>query len=128
MGLLLFLELLEELVHLVEARLPELAVAFHPLGELAQRLRAQLVQALLRARLHLDQPHLLEYPQVLGDLRLGQPQPLAAVVPRGAPAAQQLDDPEAVGLAQRREGLEHGMNMPAPEYSCNGIFRIPAAP
>src|SRR5690242_11283082 len=68
--LLLLHELLEELVHLVETRGPELAVALEPVVDLPERLGAELVEPLLRARLHVHQPGLLEHAQVLGDLRL----------------------------------------------------------
>src|SRR5687768_11859115 len=70
MGLLLFFELFDELVQFVEARIPELAIALEPDVKLLERLRAQLVKPLLCARLHLDQPRILEHAQVFADLRL----------------------------------------------------------
>src|SRR5438045_589783 len=60
-GFLLLLELDQELVQGLEARVPHLAVPLEPVVELAQGLRPQLVDSLLRARLDLHQPRLLEH-------------------------------------------------------------------
>ena len=111
-GLLLLFELFDELVQFLEARIPELAIALEPVVQLAQRLRAQLVEPLLRARLHVDEPGLLQHAQVLRDLRLVELQALADVVHRARPGAQQLDDAEAVGLGERGERFDHRSNMP----------------
>ena len=65
-GLLLPLELFDELVQFLEPRLPEAPVAFEPLLKLAKAFRAQLVDPLLGARLHVHQPGLLQNPEVFG--------------------------------------------------------------
>src|SRR5688500_1918792 len=62
-ALLLFGELLDEPIELVEARIPEASIFLEPVVHLAERLRAQLVEPLLSARLHLDEARLLEHPQ-----------------------------------------------------------------
>src|SRR5438552_7406876 len=53
---LLGLHLDEQLVERLEARVPELAIAIQPVAHGAQRLRTQIVDALLRARFDGDQP------------------------------------------------------------------------
>ena len=42
--------------------------------QLTDRLRAQLVEPLLRAWLDVDEPGILQHAQMLGDLRLVEPQ------------------------------------------------------
>src|SRR5687767_13362446 len=66
------LEVTEECVELLEALLPVRAVLADPLGDVAERLRAQAARPPLRLPSLLDQPGSLEHPQVLGDRRLAQ--------------------------------------------------------
>src|SRR5262245_5781487 len=72
-GLLLVFELFNELVQFLEALIPYSAIGLEPIMKFAKRLPAQLVKPLLGARLHVDHPGLLQYTQVLGDLRLVEP-------------------------------------------------------
>src|SRR5208283_1533322 len=68
MGFLLplFLELfVDELIHALEPRVPEMTVLLQPFMKLAEGLRAQRVEPLLRMRLHLHQPRLFQREQVL---------------------------------------------------------------
>src|SRR5262245_13831276 len=67
---LLRFELLDELVQFVEARVPQPPIALEPVVKSAKRLCAQLVQALVGARLNVDEPDLLEHAQMLRDLGL----------------------------------------------------------
>jgi hypothetical protein len=67
---------------------------------------------------HLDEPGPLERLQVLGDLGLAQVEPRRDLShgPRGL--AQQLDDPQAIRLSQRRQ--ESGVH--DQKYSPQNIF------
>src|SRR5690349_11629867 len=107
-ALLLALELLEELVHLGESVVPDPAVAFEPVVQLAQRLRTELVEPLLRARLHVDEAGLLEHAQVLRHLGLRELEALADVVHRARPGEQQLDDAKPTRLGEGGERVVHG--------------------
>src|ERR1700722_15110841 len=121
MGLLLVLELFHELIQFLETFLPDAPVASEPAVHLPKRLRTQLVEALLGARLHVDQPRLFQHAQMLRDLRLVQMQAGADVVPRPRAGAQELDDAEAVGLGQSSERLDHARNMLTGVYACQGM-------
>src|SRR5258705_2492624 len=116
-GLLLLLELFDDLVQFLEPRLPEAPVALEPLLKLAKAFRAQPVEPLLGARLHVHQPGLLQNPEMFGHLRLVEPEALAEVVRGAGASAQELDDAEAVGLGQGGERFGH-----EPEYATRGIF------
>lgn len=91
-GFLLCREFVYELVEVVEAFLPSASVAFKPALQPAKRLRAQLVDSLLGARLHVNEPDLFQDPQVLGDLRLVEVKPTTDVVHRPRAGAEELDD------------------------------------
>jgi hypothetical protein len=98
--------------HLVEGReacFPKSAVALEPVVKLAQRLRSELIEALLGARLDRHQARVVEHPQVLGDLGLPERQAVADLVHAEGAGAQELDDAEAIGLGQGREGGGHGL-------------------
>ncbi len=73
--------------------------------KLLQRLSAQFVEPLLRARLHLHQTHILEDLEVLRSLRLPELEPDMDVVHRPGAGAKQLNDPKAIGFAERGEGF-----------------------
>src|SRR5688500_9887027 len=120
-GFLLFIELCDELVEFLEAHIPDLAIALYPVVKLAQRLRAQLVDALLGARLHVHEPCFLQHAQMLRDLRLPELQALADVVHGARPGAQELDDAEAVRLGKSSQRRDHWCNMPHRAYTCQGI-------
>jgi RNA polymerase sigma-70 factor, ECF subfamily len=94
---------------LCEALIPQLAIALEPFVQLAERLGAQLIQALLGARLDIHQSGLFQDAQVLRHVRLVEPQPVADLVHRAGTGTQQLDDTKAIGLGQGGEGLDHGM-------------------
>src|SRR5215831_628698 len=64
---LLGLESVEQRVEALEVQLPELAIPFGPVGDLAQRLRPQAADAEAPFAALLDQPGLLEIREVLRD-------------------------------------------------------------
>jgi hypothetical protein len=107
MGLLLFFELLDEIVQCLETLLPGAPVSLEPIVHLEERLSAQLVEALLGAWLDLDQPGLLQDPEVLRNLWLLELEPITDVPDRPRTRAEQLDDSEAVRFCESGERLDH---------------------
>src|SRR5262245_61165202 len=69
-SMILLLQLFDDGVHAIEALVPDAPIALEPLAQLAERLRPQPVESLLRARLHRHEPRAQEHPQVLRHLRL----------------------------------------------------------
>ena len=57
---------------------------------------------------YVDQAHLAQHPQVLRDLRLGQPKPLDQVVDRPFPLGEQIEDLPPAGLGHRVERVRRG--------------------
>ena len=74
---------------------PELPVLRHPGLQLLERLGPQRVQAFQPVGPHLDEPRLVEDPQVARDPRLVELAALDDVVHRLLAAQQRLDDPAA---------------------------------
>jgi hypothetical protein len=97
--LFLPLEFLDDYVQLFETLFPDAPITIEPLVKLFQRLGAQSVEPLLRARLHLHQAHIPENFQMLRSLRLSEPEPAMDVVHRPRSCAKQLDDPKSVRFA-----------------------------
>src|ERR1700759_1157683 len=120
-GFLLLHELDDEVVQLIEALVPQPAVALEPGIHLAPRFAAQLVDPVLGVGLDIDEAGLLQHAEVLRDLRLVEPELRADPVHRQRATAQQLDDAIAILLGERDEHFEHGLNMPLQAYSCQGI-------
>jgi hypothetical protein len=79
--------------------------------KLSQPLGAELVDPLLGAGPHFNQPGLPQDPQVFGRLRLIELQPLADLTGRLRPGPQELDDAEAIGLGESCERFDHGVNI-----------------
>src|ERR1700750_244790 len=73
--LLLSLDLINELIQLHEPLFPDAPVAIEPFVKLLHRLHAWFVEPLLRARPRLHHSRGLEDREVLGTLRLPQPEP-----------------------------------------------------
>ena len=82
----LLLEFLNDLIQRLEALFPDVPITIEPVVKLLQRLSAQTVEPLLRARLHLHQAHILEDLEVLRSLRLPELEPDMDVVHRPGPA------------------------------------------
>jgi hypothetical protein len=70
-----------------------------------QGVRTQCVQSLLRARLYRYESYILENFEMLGNLRLPQPEPGTDGVHRSRSRAKELHDAESVGLTEYCENV-----------------------
>jgi hypothetical protein len=68
---------------------------------------------------HIDRSHFTEHPQVLGHLRLSQPEQAHQVVHRALPVGEGIEDLSAPGLGHRVERIR------CRRRSCHGSNRIP---
>jgi hypothetical protein len=125
-ALLLFFDLFDELIEVLETFFPKPPVALEPPIHLSERLRAQLVQPLLGERLHVDEPRLFQDAKVLRHLRLVEMKAIADVVHGTWAGAKELDDAKAVRVGQGGERFDHENNMLRKAYACQGIFAIHA--
>src|SRR5215204_384196 len=91
-SLLLSLEVLEHVVEAVEPLRPQPLEAGHPVVDRLERLAVDPVQALPSLVPHVDRSHFAEHPQVLGDLRLGQPECGHQVVYGALAAGEHVED------------------------------------
>src|SRR5438093_13664083 len=91
-------------IHPVAHRAPE---RLEPRVELVDRLRSQLVDALLRDRTHVDQAGVAEHAEVLRHLRLAQSEALRDLPYRARLVAEQLDDAQSIRFGQ---GCQHGVH------------------
>src|SRR5262245_58268817 len=77
---LLLLELFENVVERLEALVPRLLVALHPVMDGLERAAVEPVDPAASVLEHVDRPHFAQHAQVLGHLRLGQRERLDEVV------------------------------------------------
>src|SRR5437867_2807531 len=93
-------------IHPVAHPAPE---RLEPDVELVERLRPQLVDALLRDRTHVDQAGVAQHAEVLRHLRLTQSEAFRDLPYRARLVAEQLDDAEAIRFGQGRQRGVHGV-------------------
>jgi len=90
---------------IIETGGPQMPVGLEPLVDRAERIGAHPVQASLSVHSHLDEPGFAQDPQVLGDRRLAQLEPLHELAHAVLRRSQEIEDPAAVGL---RQDFEYG--------------------
>src|SRR3989442_15653357 len=102
----------------VEVRRPHATVRIEPFVELDQWLGPDAVQATWRVGPYVDEAGRLEDPQVLRDRGLAHSEPGHELPHRLLAVAQQVEDLEPPGLAQRLEHhrRRHPSSMPDPLY------------
>src|SRR3954453_3012636 len=105
---LLLLEVFQNVVQQLVALRPQPLVALDPVVDGLQRRTVEAVQPLPPLIAHVHQPHFPEYAQVLGHLRLTEPELEHQVADRPLPAGQQIDDLPAPGLGHRVERVGRG--------------------
>ena len=88
------------------------------MAQLPEGVAAQRVDAALAEGMHRDQACLLQGLQVLGHLGLAKPELSGDLADPAWRPAEQLDDPQAVGLGKRREDdVIHETIYPSHVYS-----------
>src|SRR5688572_15646870 len=117
-SLLLGFQDLEVIVESFEALFPELAVALHPLGDLAERHRLQPARTRLRLAPARDQPGALQYLEVLGDRRQAHVEGRGQLVHGGLARGQAREDRASGRIGERGEGgvesfVRHGHDEPS---------------
>jgi hypothetical protein len=112
------LQIVEKSVEALEVAFPETVVALQPALELLERRGAQGVDAALGVDANADQSGVTEDAQMLGDLRLAEPEATDHIANGAGAIAQEFDDMESVGLCERAECVHHGLHY----YSCLRIF------
>src|ERR1700674_2093912 len=107
-SLLLVLKLLHVLVQPVEALAPELLEPASPLVDRLEATRIEAVEPLLSRAADSHQPHLAEHTQVLGGARRRDAQGARQVVHRALMTLEYREDPTALRLGDRVEGVRGG--------------------
>src|SRR5215204_536054 len=107
-SLLLSLEVLEHVVEAVEPLRPQPLEAGHPVVDGLERLAVDPVQAPPAVVSHVHRSHFAEHPQVLGHLRLGQPELGDQVVDGALPAGEHIQDRAPPGLGDGVERVRGG--------------------
>src|SRR6266540_646989 len=109
-SLLLLFEVFQHDVELHEPLRPRVLVRLHPVVDGLERATVEPVHALPSFLSHLDHSHLPEHPQVLGHLRLCQPELADKVVDGTFAAGQGVDDlpPSRLGDRVERIGCRCG--------------------
>ena len=112
------LEFVEKGVQALEVGLPKTPVLFQPNFQLLERGGPQCINSALRVHANVNQSGITEHPQMFGDLRLAETQPVDHVPDGPWTVAQEFDDLKTVRLGQRSECCHHGES----EYALKGIF------
>src|SRR5215213_2444261 len=99
----LLLEVFEDVVQLVEPLRPQPLEPAHPVVDGLERPAVDPVDPAPSHVADVDRPHLAEHAQVLGHLRLAQPERLDEVVDGALPAGEHVEDLTAAGLRHRVE-------------------------
>ena len=102
---LLLLEVLQHDIQLVEPLRPRALVGLHPVVDGLERVAVQPVQPLPSFVTHVNRSHFSEHPQVLGHLRLSQPEHAHQVVHGALPAGEGVQDLSPPGLGHRVERI-----------------------
>jgi len=90
---------MEQGVQTLKVALPDTPVSLHPDLKLLERRWTQCINSALGVYADVNQPGITEHPQMFGDLRLAQVQPMDHLPDRAWSVAQQFDDLKTVGLA-----------------------------
>src|SRR6185436_15434609 len=107
-SLLLSLEVLEHVVETAEPLAPKLLEADDPVVDGLQRLAVDPVQAPPPLVADLHRSHFAEHLEVLGDLRLGEPELLDEVVDGTLPVRERVQDRAPPGLGDGVERVRGG--------------------
>jgi hypothetical protein len=105
---LLLLEVFQHVVEPLEPLGPSALVGLHPVVDGLERVTVEPVQALPSLVTHVNRSYFAEHPQVLGHLRLGQPELVHQVVDRTLTARQDIEDRAAARLGDGVEGVGGG--------------------
>src|SRR5215217_6496580 len=97
------LQFLQYAIQPVEPLRPRTLIVLHPVVDGLERAGVQPVQSLLSLLTHVDRSHLSEHPQVLGDLRLGQPEQAHQIVHGALTGGEDIQDLSPPGLGHRIE-------------------------
>jgi hypothetical protein len=87
----------------VEPAGPETSVGLKPSVDLGERLGSEAVPASLRVATNLDESSLPQYPQVLRDARLAEPEVVDELPDRALSVPQKVEDRAACGLGYELE-------------------------
>src|SRR5262249_42071805 len=102
-------QFLDNLVHLVEACVPELAVPLDPCRLFLQSARAELAGPHAPDFLGADEPSLLQDADMLLDAREGHVEPLGKIRDRSISTPELLQDAASGGVRERGErGIDSG--------------------
>src|ERR687893_1304202 len=102
------LQFLQHAFHPVEPLRPRTLVLLHPVMDGLERVAVEPVQPLASLVTHVDRPHLSEHAQVLGHLRLRQPEQAHQVIHGTLPAGEDVQDLSTPGLSHRVERVRCG--------------------
>src|SRR5829696_3905486 len=102
------LQFLQHAFHPVEPLRPRTLVLLHPVMDGLERVAVEPVQPLASLVTHVDRPHLSEHSQVLGHLRLRQPEQAHQVIHGTLPAGEDVQDLSTPGLSHRVERVRCG--------------------
>src|SRR5919107_766761 len=83
-------------------------VLLHPVMDGLERVAVEPVQPLASLVTHVDRPHLSEHPQVLGYLRLRQPEQAHQIIHGTLPASEDVQNLSTPGLSHRVERVRCG--------------------
>jgi arsenate reductase (glutaredoxin) len=107
------------LLELVEAVPPHLAVRFEPIVEFDERFGAEAVEAPLTIGADCDQPRVAQHPQMFGDSRLTDCQPLNEDLNRLLSASQLVED---VAPARLSNHLDRPHDLHILEHASRDIY------
>src|SRR5215218_1943862 len=102
-SLLLLLEVVEHEIQLVEPLGPRALVVLDPVVDGLERASVEPVQPLPSFVTHINRPHCSKHPQVLGHLRLGEPEHAHQVVHGPLATGEDIEDLPPPGLGHRIE-------------------------
>jgi hypothetical protein len=104
----LTLEFREVVVQPVKPCIQHVLVLSNPFLEWSQARGIQTIEAVASQRTTVDKTDLAEYPEVLGDLRLGDCELVDDCSDRHFPSNQHVKDLAAVGIGDRVENVDSG--------------------
>src|SRR5215203_1695137 len=102
------LQFLQHAFHPVEPLRPRTLVLLHPVMDGLERVAVEPVQPLASLVTHVARPHLSKHSQVLGHLRLRQPEQAHQVIHGTLPAGEDVQDLSTPGLSHRVERVRCG--------------------
>src|SRR5271169_4722397 len=99
-GFLLRLQFLQQRIEASVPALPEGLERFQPALELLEGPGLELVDSALGLCVHSDEPDLVQHAQMLGDLRLAQPEPFGYFTDGTGVVPQHLDNTQPIRLCK----------------------------